>query len=283
MQTGSTSKITYDNTKTWVFKSQNGDLTAAYMPNLDIDENSIYAELSKIEFTRVHYISKYNKANRTPRLTWAYGVVNSNMPNPDFNPQNESDLTSKLRSIPNPNASLAKSPIMYRDLNFIPEIMPAWLENLSQYCRMVSIMNWGFDPEFNSVIIGRYDDGSDEIGFHTDASQVYQTHFLCANVTIGMARDFQFKTECSDGTKQTHEIKLDHKSVFFFIGVEHALPKRAGVKAGEIRYSISFRNMKNDIGIGNSYYYCRGLAGAVDDEAKKTYIETLGQLQLARK
>ncbi len=60
--------------------------------------------------------------------------------------------------------------------------------------------------------------------------------------------------------------------------MEHSLPKRAGVKKGDVRYSISFRNMKTDVGIGNSYYYCRGLEGAIDDDDKKEYINKLNTL-----
>lgn len=279
MKPANPKRLIYDNEKPWLFTSPSGDLIAAYIPNVNINDMKIYEELSKINFSRVSYISKYGKANNTPRLTWAYGQINSNKPNPEFNPNCESDIKTKLRSIPDPNASKTSGIVSYRDLNFKTEVMPAWLEHLSQYCRMTVIMNWGFDPEFNSVIIGKYNDGKDEIGFHTDASEVYQKHFLCANVTIGCPRDFQFKTIGETGIKRTHEIKLGHKSIFFFVGVEHALPKRAGVKEGETRYSISFRNMKNDIGIGNSYYYCRGLDGAIDDEAKRIYVDRLTELK----
>lgn len=275
-------KLVYDNTKTWMFNNPDGGLAAAYMPNMAIDADAILMELNKIQFTRVYYISQYHKANRTPRLTWAWGQVNSNMPNPDFNPNSEDDRYSKLATIPNPEAAKNPEVVEYRGLDFYSEVMPPWLEALSQYCRMVSVMNWGFDGAYNSVIIGKYEDGEDSIGFHTDASPTYQEHFLCANVSLGFPRDFQFKTENADGTKQTHQIKLDHKSLFFFIGLEHALPPRKGIATGSVRYSISFRAMKNDIGIGNGMYYCRGLAGAIDNEKKRAYEAELKQLQVAR-
>ena len=166
----------------------------------------------------------------------------------------------------------------YRGLDFQSQVMPPWLGQLSQYVRMISIINWNFDPCYNSCIIGKYDDGDDAISFHEDTESFLEHHF-CANVTLGYARDFQFKTINPDGSKQTHEICLAHKSAFFFLGLEHALPKRASVKPGEIRYSISFRNMKNDIGIGNSFYYCRGIDGAVDNDKKVAYAEKLKELQ----
>jgi len=92
---------------------------------------------------------------------------------------------------------------------------------------------------------------------------------------LGEPRDFQFKTDRPDGQKQVHEIRLGHKSVFFFLGLEHALPARKNAPPG-VRYSISFRNMASAVGIGNSFYYCRGFAGALDNDKKQAYIEQLG-------
>jgi hypothetical protein len=92
---------------------------------------------------------------------------------------------------------------------------------------------------------------------------------------MGYARDFQFK----DTEKQLNENKLQDKTVLFFTRLEHSLPKRAAVKKGQTRYSISFRNMNSNIGIGNSYYYCRGLSGAIDDNDKLQYEQKLKNLQ----
>ena len=254
------SKKVYDPNIDWQFTNEKGEILAAYIPNNTFD-----------------YISKYGKINRTPRLTWAYGQVNANMPNSLFvDPQTQSKTT--LRVIPNPDVANTPDITNYRNLDFQSEVMPPWLESLSQYCRQLSIMNWGFDPAYNSAIIGRYDDGDDSIGLHTDKESFLEHHF-CANVTLGYSRDFQFKTINPDGTKQTHEIKLAHKSAFFFKGLEHALPKRAAVNPGEIRFSVSFRNMKNNIGIGNSFYYCRGLAGAINNENKEKYIREMNGLK----
>lgn len=279
-------KQVHSNTESWVFHDLQGELVGAYVPNLAFplfsDENlpTLLGHLNSIPFTRVMYISKYNKANRTPRYTWAYGQVNANKPNPAFD-GSERAKYSVLRSLPDPEALHKKSIVSYRGLDFESEVMPPWLEALAQYCRSIAIMNWGFDSEFNSVIIGKYDDGEDSIGFHED-SESFLANTFCANVTLGTERDFQFKMINADGSKTVHEIKLGHKSVFFFNALEHALPKRAGVKAGQIRYSISFRNMANDVGIGNSFYYCRGLAGAIDNEKKTAYQEKLRLLQEER-
>lgn len=246
MQTGCKKKI-YDNDKTWVFQDGEGTVKAAYIPNNDFNLDFLLKHLAEVPFTRVVYINKYGGKNTTPRLTWAYGQVSPAIANPD-------------------------DPIEYRGLEFKSEAMPPWLEALAWYCRQTSIINWGFDPEYNSVIIGKYEGPEDSIAFHTD-SESFLAHHFCANVTIGAPRDFQFKTPLPDGSKETHEIKLANTSIFFFLGLEHALPKRAG--ANGVRYSISFRNMANNIGIGNSFYYCRGLKGAIDNDKKTAYVTKL--------
>lgn len=208
----------------------------------------IRENLDSIQFSRVMYKSPYSKINCTPRLTWAYGVSPQKIP---------------------------KTGILYRKLNFNPEPMPKWLNKLAIICRKIAISVRGFDPEYNSCIIGKYLGGEDNIKFHTDAETFLSTK-LCANVTIGSERDFHFKFGPED-KKVTYGIKLAESSLFLFDSLEHALPERKAVK-NQVRYSISFRNMANNIGIGNSYYYCRGLAGAINDEAKYKYIEDLKKL-----
>ena len=271
-------KQTHDNTWEWKFTDSSGKLVAAYFPDNPINDQKLWENLANVPFTRVHYISRFNKPNRTPRLTWSYGQIKSDAPNPNLDSSNPIDQATKLRTIPNYDFYNKRNIVNYRGLDFESEMMPLWLEELSQYCRLLSIKNFGFDPQYNSVIIGKYEDGNDQIGFHTD-DETFLAHHFCANVTLGVPRDFQFKIPQADGTKQTHEITLGHKSVFFFLGLEHALPARKRTPPGQIRYSISFRNMANNIGIGNSFYYCRGLAGAIDNQNKKEYQEKLSALQ----
>lgn len=273
------SKIICNPLNSFEFNDKDNNLKVSYIPSIDFDDKELLYELGKIEFERVNYISRFGKANLTPRFTWCYGRVDSNTSIDKLSGDdkdyiiNKYNLCDGIKYLSLPNNTNDCEPICYKGLNFITESMPDWLEKLSLLCRKISIEKYNFDPEYNSCIIGRYDDGNDQIGFHFD-TESFLTHHFCANVTLGFARDFQFKDE----SKQLYEIKLQNKSVFFFSGMEHSLPKRAGVKSGQIRYSISFRNMKNDIGIGNSYYYCRGLAGAVNDDDKIKYQEKLKTL-----
>lgn len=275
------SKEIYDPSLTWIFKDNNGNLLASYSPNHNLDENELNVELNKMPSTRVIYISRFSTINRTPRLTWSYGRLTEKIPAEKLSLEQKKIINEKYcldpavnyKSFPfeivygNPEK---EEIVSYRALDFKTEVMPFWLQKLSLYCRAVCILNFNFDPEYNSVIVGRYDESDDSIAFHTDA-ETFLTHTFCANVTLGIPRDFQFK----DSSGRIHEIKLGHKSLFFFTGLEHALPKRASVQKGAIRYSISFRNMANNIGIGNILYYCRGLEGAVDNGTKQNYLQRM--------
>lgn len=273
-------KIIYDPTKFFEFIDDENFIRAAYYPELNVDDKKLLDELSSINFVRVHYISRFGKANRTPRFTWCYGKVDSNIKTENLSEDEKNlvfdkyDIDKNTKYLSLPAIDIKDEIVDYKGLNFSPEVMPVWLEKLSLLCRKISIEKYDFDPEYNSCIIGRYDDANDQIGFHFD-TETFLAHHFCANVTLGYARDFQFK----DKDKQLYEVKLQNKSLFFFFGLEHSLPKRAAVKEGQIRYSISFRNMKNNVGIGNSYYYCRGLNGAIDDDDKIKYEKQLTNLQ----
>ena len=244
----SKNKKIYNPEEIFQFHDKGGKMRACYFPKIPIDQlvPNIHEHLEKIPFTRVEYISRFGKRNRTPRKTWAFGHVESDV------------VTYTKRGY---------------TLKFESEKMPPFLQKIGDYCRKTAIHNWGFDPGYNSCIIGRYDNRDDSIGFHFD-TETFLAHHFCANVTIGYSRDFQFRDE----DRRIHQIALSYKSLFFFEALEHALPKRASVKEGEVRYSISFRNMNKDIGIANSFYYCRGIKGAIDDDNKKIYTEKLETL-----
>jgi alkylated DNA repair dioxygenase AlkB len=242
------SKIIYPPHQNFQYADDAGTIRACYFSKIPFFEThpNFLSELEKLPFTRVEYISQYGKRNRTPRKTWAFGQVQSEV------------------------VSFSKRGYT---LNFRSEPMPSFLKELAQYCCEIAKFNWNFDPGYNSCIIGRYDNRDDSIGFHED-TEPFLAHHFCANVTLGIARDFQFK----DQNKRVHEVALQNESVFFFNAVEHSLPKRASVQPGQVRYSISFRNMKADLGIANTFYYCRGLAGAIDDNDKQIYQQKLASL-----
>lgn len=254
------------------------NILGGYVPGLQLNYPEIIHHLENtVPFCRVSYISQYRKPNRTPRLTWAYGQIDANKPNPNMSPQ------CPYLYIPDWEARQHRHIVSYRGLNFASDPLPQWLENLSLVIRGVIIKVFNFDPGYNSVIIGKYEGPEDQISLHVD-TEPFLKHTFCANITLGYERDFQFKVDMIDPNtnalyKQTYEIKLAHGSAFFFNALEHALPARAA--ANGTRYSISFRNMATNVGIGNSFYYCRGLNGAINDQAKYIYMNELRELQMS--
>src|SRR5688572_13985065 len=106
-------KIIYDASKFFEFKDSENNLKAAYFPEIKTDD--ISDDLLKMDFTRVHYISRFGKANRTPRLTWCYGKMREPHSTEHF--QFGKIRDSEIETVE------------YKGLNFIPEVMPIWLEN----------------------------------------------------------------------------------------------------------------------------------------------------------
>lgn len=251
-------KVVHDNQKELRMTTKEGQIIIVYVPKLNFDFTKIWNALRNLNFVRVEYISQYGKPNKTPRYTWCWAHIEGNDP---------------------------QEPINYRGLNFLPEKMPACFQALADYLNNCVSMNYNFNPRYDTCLVGMYEDGNDSIGFHTDAES-FLDHLFCANVSLGYEREFQFRDDRpetlaqNNGKAVTNEIKLASESVLFFSGVEHALPKRAHHKdhVGP-RFSISFRRMGNNVGIGNTMYYCRGLAGAVDDNNKKVYQEKLKRMQ----
>lgn len=110
----------------------------------------------------------------------------------------------------------------------------------------------------------------------------FLSHHFCLNFIIGDSRDFQFKTP----DNIINEIKIPNGGGLFFFGLQHAAPKRASVKKGEVRYSLSFRNIKycsqknvkhEGYKYSNHYYYCRGIEGAIEnlypDQLKASHLD----------
>ena len=120
-----------------------GGFVAAYIPQNNLDLQSLWDNLSRVPFTRVHYISKYGKPEQNTSFDLGLGAqVDANIPNPQFDPTNPTHETSVLRVLPNPAAPQDPDLVDHPGLDFQSEVMPPWLESLAQHCRMVAIMNW---------------------------------------------------------------------------------------------------------------------------------------------
>lgn len=189
-----------------------------YQPNyISSDlEADLIAFLDKFEYTHVHY-PKFGKERYTPRQTWCYGQ------------HNEEPVAT------------------YRGKSFLTEPIPLWLKQLKAPIEKF------LGVDFNAVIMNKYRDGKDHIGWHQD-DEKFLAHTIIASLSLGCERDFQFRTDMSHPIEQ---ITMRSGSLLVFKdGLHHSLPKRAGVS--DTRYNITFRKVANNLGIGNYYYYNRG-------------------------
>ena len=96
---------------------------------------------------------------------------------------------------------------------------------------------------FNSLLLNRYRDGRDSIGFHTDAEPELGENPVVATVSFGSVRDFVLKHRKS---KERMTYQLAHGSCLVMAGTSqhywlHGLPK-SKEPVGE-RVSLTFRRI----------------------------------------
>lgn len=95
---------------------------------------------------------------------------------------------------------------------------------------------------FNSVLLNRYRTGQDSVGWHSDDEPELGTNPVIASVSLGAARNFQFKHKHNPDLKLT--IELMHGSLLLMRGTtqdfwKHQIPKTTKVLAPRI--NLTFR------------------------------------------
>jgi alkylated DNA repair dioxygenase AlkB len=94
-----------------------------------------------------------------------------------------------------------------------------------------------FSASFNFVILNRYRQGADYMGWHRDAEKGAEAQI--ASLSLGGVRTFRIQLEQDDRPKS---IDLAHGSLLLFDGFNrHQLPKRKN-QIGE-RINLTFRNI----------------------------------------
>jgi alkylated DNA repair dioxygenase AlkB len=96
---------------------------------------------------------------------------------------------------------------------------------------------------FNSLLLNRYRDGRDSIGFHSDDEAELGPHPAVASVSLGATRRFVLR---HNRTRERVEYDLAHGSLLLMAGTtqehwRHAVPKVKG-PAGE-RINLTFRHI----------------------------------------
>ena len=120
-----------------------------------------------------------------------------------------------------------------------------WLPELAEIKRRVEA---ACGASFNSLLLNRYRDGKDSIGFHTDAEPELGANPVVATVSFGSERDFVLKHRA---TREALTYRLGHGSLLVMGGTSqhhwlHALPRTEG-PVGE-RISITFRLITGEAG-----------------------------------
>jgi alkylated DNA repair dioxygenase AlkB len=99
---------------------------------------------------------------------------------------------------------------------------------------------------FNSVLLNRYRNGRDSMGYHSDAEPELGENPLIASLTLGASRRFVLKPKRQAKGGRAHELSLGHGSLLIMRGTcqhtfRHAVPKQQGVS--EERLNLTFRRI----------------------------------------
>jgi len=99
--------------------------------------------------------------------------------------------------------------------------------------------------EFNSVLLNWYRDGSDYIGWHTDAERELGENPIIGSVNFGATRTFQIRR--IDNNAEKISFPLSHGTVLIMMGKlqhfwQHAVPKEK--KINNTRINLTFRTIK---------------------------------------
>jgi alkylated DNA repair dioxygenase AlkB len=103
-----------------------------------------------------------------------------------------------------------------------------------------------FGIPFNFVLINRYNDGNEYIGYHSDDEKDLDKNPSIVGITFGSQRDFLFKSKT---TGEVVKLTLHNGSMVAMLyptnaGWMHSVPKRKNVK--HPRISLTFRYMPQD-------------------------------------
>jgi alkylated DNA repair dioxygenase AlkB len=125
----------------------------------------------------------------------------------------------------------------YSGLSHLGTGWPAWLLPIRLRVETAS------EADFNGLLLNRYRDGQDSIGFHTDAEPELGVNPVVATLSFGTARDFVLKHR---KTKETLTYPLGSGSLLVMGGASqhhwlHGIPK-TDAAVGE-RISLTFRRL----------------------------------------
>lgn len=132
----------------------------------------------------------------------------------------------------------AEARYRYSGTDFLPHAWPPVLRTLRERLRET------LATDFNSVLLNRYRDGRDAMGWHSDDEPELGAQPVIASLSVGAPRRFQFRRRGEPSLRR--ELVLGHGDLLVMAGdtqrlYQHALPRTAR-PVGE-RINLTFRRI----------------------------------------
>jgi alkylated DNA repair dioxygenase AlkB len=142
--------------------------------------------------------------------------------------------------------------VRYRGKNFMTELMPDWLV----FLRDQIAQKTGFCA--NASILNFYTHGTEHINWHADDEKFLEEKTV-ASISLSAERVFSMRND-----DYRFDITLrDGCLLMMYDATEHCLEAQKTCTRG--RFNITFRKLNSEKGMGNYYYYNRGLGYAIEE------------------
>lgn len=123
----------------------------------------------------------------------------------------------------------------------VPDVLGTLMARLSELC----------ETPFNHVLLNRYRDGRDSMGYHADNEPELGKNPTIAAISLGVSRKFALAPKGKKTTRARKTFSLSHGSLLVMGGTiqhrwRHAVPKMAAVQ--EERINLTFRFLRGPPG-----------------------------------
>jgi alkylated DNA repair dioxygenase AlkB len=135
-------------------------------------------------------------------------------------------------------------PYRYSGQTLEPRAWPVQLTGIEELCTRVSALA---GAEFNHVLINRYRDGKDSMGYHADAEPELGPDPLVATLSLGQTRRFLLRPQKRAARERPLALALTSGSLLVMGGscqrhYRHAIAREPNALLGE-RLSLTFRHL----------------------------------------
>ena len=167
-----------------------------------------------------------------------------------YNKLSQVKLFGKLIDVPRKQTAFGDEGLSYT-FSGVTLFAQAWfplMRKLKEVAEQLTLTS------FNFVLVNRYDNGNEYIGFHQDNEKDLDAQAPIASFSFGQDRDFIFKYKRTAGSKPFENVTfhLTHGSLLIMHPPTnnlwyHSLPKRSVKTCPNPRINLTFRRMKLNI------------------------------------